>query len=133
MAEDDVRELGVALSDLTLQRALVGDDACRIGARVRPHARAHGRLPVPGVIVGGDHEPGLEQSADEVQVTAGMLSEPVDQLHDRSGRDDRLIDPAVDHVAPVVGRELQLIQRHGADLRGCQSSLECDTTLPMTR
>jgi hypothetical protein len=87
------------------------------GAGVAQRARVVTGLAVADVVVGGHREAGLGESADHVQVAAGVLAEAVDQLYHRAGLVQRGVDPALYRI-PAVGRgKAYLGNRH------CKSSL----------
>ena len=88
-----------------MQRLLVvDDDRGAVLAGVGPHPGFDGGRTVPGMVVGGDDEPGVEQRRDQVQVAARMPAKPVRNLT-IARRRGRCVDPAVDLVAAVGGGE----------------------------
>ena len=109
--EDDVGQVGVELTHLVAQSALISHhDLVGVVSGVGPDPRGHGRLAVSGVVVGDDDEPGIEQLGDQSKVAARVLTESVDDVDDAARLGGGLVDPTEDGVATVGRRELDFVK-----------------------
>ncbi len=116
MTEDHIGQLREQLPRLGLQRHLVVHHHARgIITGVAPDPVAHGGAPVTGMVIGHHDETLVHQRGDQPQVAPRVLAQAVDQLHHRPRLPHRGVHPRLDGIAPIAGRELDLLQRH-ADL-----------------
>jgi len=114
VAVEDVRQTRQDLAGTSLERELVlDDDARRLVPGVRPDPRAHRGRAVAGVVAREDGEALVDESADHMQVAAGVLAEPVHDLHDPARCGGGHVQPCLDLVATVRGGEGDLVQGHG--------------------
>jgi hypothetical protein len=113
MTEEEERQFRMELPHAVVKRGFVlHDGGHTVLTSVPPLSRDQGRTAKTGVVVCGHDEAGVQQGRDHMQIPPGVLPQTVSHLDDGAGCTNRLVDPRLDPVTPIVRRELDLADAH---------------------
>ena len=102
MTEHEVRKIGVFLAHDVFEQLLVLHHGMRTGiAPIAPCVVENRRRTMANVIVCGNNETSVHQGNNHMEVTTGVLTETMNELHDAFGLACRNVNPTNHLIASI--------------------------------